>query len=316
MTSALGLAAYALIAATFGASLLQRASWTSVMPRLGIAAWQSLCFSVILAAVLAGVGLTVGLAHVSLDLASVIDLCASNLRHQYETPAGGTAATAGAAFSGIVLLRLAWCVGRRVVSEGRQRRRTWSVLRLVGDRTVVPGAIVVEHDAPYAFCLAGRGSRVVVTRGLVKSLEASELEAVLAHENGHLKSRHHAAVLLATALADAFGWALPVFLTARGQIASLVEMCADDTARQQVGDAPLRSALGRLAPLNAPRTALAASAHGVQHRLDRLDGAAIHPSIFTKLILVSAVGAAVLAPIAIAIAPAIATAWDALCLIG
>ena len=316
MTSALGLAAYALFAATLCATMLQRASWTSAMPRLGIAAWQSLTFSVILAAVLAGAGLTVGLAHISLDLAAVIDTCASNLRHHYETPAGGTAATAGAAFSAAVLIRLAWCVARRFVSEGLHRRRTWSMLRLVGDGSVIPGAIVVEHDAPYAFCLAGRGSRVVVTRGLVSSLEARELAAVLAHEQGHLKSRHHAAVLIATALADAFAWGLPLFRTARDQIASLVEMCADDTARREVGDAPLRSALGRLAPLKAPRTALAVSAHGVQFRLDRLDAAVIHPNLATRLMLVGGVAGAALAPVGIAIAPAIATAWDALCLIG
>lgn len=316
MTSALGLAAYALLGATVGAAMLRRASWTSVMPRLGIAAWQSLTFSVILAAVLAGAGLTVGLAHISLDVAAVIDLCAGNLQHRYETPAGGTAAAAGAAFSTIILLRLGWCLVRRMVWEALHRRQTWGVLRLIGDRSVIPGALVVDHDEPYAFCLAGRGSRVVVTRGLVRSLEPRELDAVLAHEHGHLKSRHHAAVMIATALAEAFSWALPLFGTARDQIANLVEMCADDTARRQVGDAPLRNALGRLAPLHAPRTALAASAHGVEHRLERLDQGIVHPRLATKLLLIGSVAAAALAPIVIAVGPAVATTWDALCLIG
>jgi Zn-dependent protease with chaperone function len=316
VTSALGLATYAVLAATLGASLLRRASWTSAMPRLGIAAWQSLTFSVLFAAVLAGAGLTIGLAHHSLDLAAIVHLCASNLRHRDETPAGGATALAGAALSTLILQRLGWCVARRFVSEAVQRRRTWDVLRLIGDRSAVPGALLVEHDAPYAFCLAGRRNRVVVTRGLVRSLDASELDAVLAHEHGHLKSRHHAAILIATALADAFAWALPLFRTAREQIASLVEMCADDTARRQVGDAPLRSALARLAPLNAPVTALAASGQDVQHRLDRLDSGVIHPHLATKLMLATAVAAAALAPVAIAVGPAITTAWEALCHVG
>ena len=48
---------------------------------------------------------------------------------------------------------------------------------------MLPGAVVLDHAAPYAFCVGGRRHRVVVTSGLLASLTAAELDAVLARHD-------------------------------------------------------------------------------------------------------------------------------------
>ena len=315
MTSAVGLALFAVAASTLGPLILRDRPWMLAMPRLGILAWQTLSASIVAAVALAGGALTIGLTHVSADLASFVHLCAMTVRHNYESPGGTVAPLAGAVVALAVLARTWWCLAKGVVAQRRERTRAIRVLDVVGHHGRLPGVLVLDHDTPYAFCVPGRRSRIVVTSGLLSSLNPRQVRAVLAHERGHLESRHHLPLLLADALATAFGRVAPVFEVARREVAFLIEVSADDDARQRVGDAPLREALARLTETPVPRFALAAAACGVKRRLHRLTSPTPAASGPKRAALACTIALAGLMPLGIAAAPTVAAAWDGLCLI-
>lgn len=49
---------------------------------------------------------------------------------------------------------------------------------------------ILEHPTPTAYCIPGRQSRVVISQGVLDALPQAQLEAVLAHEDAHLRERH------------------------------------------------------------------------------------------------------------------------------
>ncbi|WP_338320939.1 M56 family metallopeptidase, partial [Streptomyces lonarensis] len=120
-----------------------------------------------------------------------------------------------------------------------------------------PGALLVLEDSyPDAWWLPGRDARLVVTTGALRLLRPEELDAVLAHERGHARARHHALLRLATALGDGFP-GVPVFADLRAQTHRLVELCADDEASHRCGRLTAAVALIRL---NEHRGVLSCSA--------------------------------------------------------
>lgn len=81
-----------------------------------------------------------------------------------------------------------------------------------------PRVAVVESDAPNAFA-TGRNAKnglVAVTTGIVKILDRRELEAVLAHELGHIKNRD----VLVSAVAATFAGAVTM-IAQLGQFAMI-----------------------------------------------------------------------------------------------
>jgi len=92
------------------------------------------------------------------------------------------------------------------------RRRHRDLADLAGTVPPVPSARlapavvrVLRHDIPAAYCVpALRDSRVVVSDGALASLDAVELDAVLAHEHSHLRARHDLAIEVFAALWIAF----------------------------------------------------------------------------------------------------------------
>jgi len=110
MIAFLALIAYAVLAGTFGATVLRRMRWTESAPRLGIVAWQALSGSLIASVVLAGLSLAVPVSLVSSDLAGLLDTCVMLLRAQYSTPGGAVVSTAGLLLSLVVIARTAQCL--------------------------------------------------------------------------------------------------------------------------------------------------------------------------------------------------------------
>ena len=49
---------------------------------------------------------------------------------------------------------------------------------------------ILQHPTPTAYCIPGRQSRVVLSQGVLDALPADQLEAVVAHEDAHLRGRH------------------------------------------------------------------------------------------------------------------------------
>ena len=313
MISALLLTTYAAVAGTLGAGWLRDARWPSLAPRLAVAAWQALAVSVLLSLGAAGLALAISLPHVNADLAKLFNLCAENLQHSYASPGGTLTALLGVTAFLVLAARAVWCAIQASVADRRERASRVAAFDLVGRRDVVPGALVVEHEAPYAFCIGGRHHRIVITSGLLTTLGAGELEAVMEHEHAHLRQRHHTALVSCRALFGTLAPLFPGFRKAMPLVRLYAELCADDSARRRVGPGPLRDALARLACLPAPTGTLAASAQDVEQRLSRLTGRPRRMPFGASAVAAVGIGAAVVVPLALAAAPALAIAWEGIC---
>lgn len=214
------------------------------------------------------------------------------------------------------MTRALWCGFRVTRSDYRMRITGFAALDLLGRSDLLPGVVVIDHDAPYAFCIGGRRQRVVVTTALLDALDQEELKAVLAHEAAHLRQRHYVALLACRTLFRTLGPVFPAFSEAISRVRLYVELSADDSARRTVGARPLRNALTSLACRPAPPGALAASARDVETRIQRL---ADHDRRLTRratALAMGAIGVVLLVPLALVAAPAVAMAWEGVCLLG
>ncbi|WP_282205214.1 M56 family metallopeptidase [Kitasatospora fiedleri] len=128
--------------------------------------------------------------------------------------------------------------------------------------------VVLENVRPQAWSLPGPRARLVVTTGALQQLSDRELAAVLSHERGHVRARHHWLGQCAQALATGFP-GVGVFSAFRDQVAVLVELAADDRAARRHG--PVTTALA-LAELNSEVFASCPPAQLAQSpaRVDRL----------------------------------------------
>lgn len=91
---------------------------------------------------------------------------------------------------------------------------------------------IIEHAAPLAYCLPGRtnaSSVTVLSRGLLETLSEAELEAVVAHEQTHLRQRHHLLTMAFEAWYRAIPW-LPTTRYGREAVLEITEMLADEGA--------------------------------------------------------------------------------------
>ena len=99
-----------------------------------------------------------------------------------------------------------------------------------------PGARVLEHPVPVAYCLPGLRSRLVVSAGVLDCLDVDQVWAVLAHERAHLRERHDLVVLPFVA----WGATAPFvrgMVCAQFAVATLIEMRADDVAVRRASPA-------------------------------------------------------------------------------
>jgi Zn-dependent protease with chaperone function len=136
-------------------------------------------------------------------------------------------------------------------------------------------------------------------------LAAEQVEAVIAHERGHVRGRHHIAVLAAQSLVRSFP-KVPLFVSAAAGIRQLIELCADDAAIRVHGRLPLAQALLALSGLEVPSTALGGAGEATALRIDRLLGS---PTASSRWRARWALGLALLA---VGLGPAVALAMPAI----
>ncbi|MGH3682388.1 MAG: M56 family metallopeptidase, partial [Natronosporangium sp.] len=247
------LAGYGLLAATVGGGLLRRSRWPQRAPGLGVAAWQALSVSAVLAVILAGLTVAVPRSALGAGLAELVQACVWALRAEYG-PVGPLVGATGAVLAGGVSARAVCCLVGELVSSVRVRRHHAAMLAPVARPHPRLPALVVPHEVAAAYCLPGgrgAGRRVVLTTGAVAALDPEQLHCVLAHEGAHLRWRHHLPVGLARALHRAFP-GVPVFRHADQQITDLVEMLADDAAAKHGDRHGYAAALVALAEGAAP----------------------------------------------------------------
>jgi len=273
MTVALMLLGYALALTFFTAPLLQKAAWADRAPRLAIAAWQALTFTVLVSVALAGLALTVPTVDVSGNLADLLRACVLAIREQYATPGGAAAGAAGLVLAAAVVGRTAFCVTSGASRVSRERDEHRRALDLVGDAGSREGVLVLRSEKAAAYCLPGRRERTVVTTGALAVLDDEQLAAALAHERAHLVERHDLVLLLSLALAAAFP-RVALFRNAASETARLLELRADDVAGNSTGRLTVASALLALVSTGTasaiPQVALAAAGSGAAGRVRRL----------------------------------------------
>jgi Zn-dependent protease with chaperone function len=126
---------------------------------------------------------------------------------------------------------------------------------------------IITSDQPVAYALPGRPGQVVVSTGMLRSLDSQERRVLIAHERSHLRRRHHRYLRL-TELAVA---ALPILTPLNARLRFAIERWADEDAAAEIGDrAVVACAIARaaLASQSAPRFGLAIADSGVVERVE------------------------------------------------
>ncbi|MFF3766258.1 M56 family metallopeptidase [Streptomyces sp. NPDC001922] len=117
--------------------------------------------------------------------------------------------------------------------------------RLPGEHAAEERLVVLEGERPEARRLPGPTPRLVITTAALRRLDRRQLDAVLAHEQGHTRARHDWLLHCSSALANGFPQ-VPVFAAFRDEMHRLVELAADDTASRRFGRLAIALALVEL----------------------------------------------------------------------
>lgn len=165
------------------------------------------------------------------------------------------------------------------VLRARARRRAQGS-ELLERAPLLPGEdpagarlVVLEGSRPDAWWLPGAAPQLVVTTAALGRLKGSQLDAVMAHEQGHAAARHDWLLHCSRALARGFPQ-VPVFAAFEAEMHRLVELAADDMASRRFGRLTVALAL---VGLNEDRGVFAASSAPEAHvpqRVRRLLSAA------------------------------------------
>ncbi|QYF75367.1 M56 family metallopeptidase [Cryobacterium sp. PAMC25264] len=251
--------------------LLAASAWPATAPGLALALWQSIA----LAGGVSMIGslLVFGLIPFGPTPLSALGALAGHV-------AAGTL-PAGSTLTGVMALCLALILtahlvlnlGATFVRAERQRRRHHTLIALLSEPMPFDetGTRVIDHAAPVAYCLPGATrSATVLSRGLLRLLDADQLRGVVAHERAHLRQQHHLVLLAFKSWHSALPW-FPIANRAETAVALLVEMLADDQARQVVDDRTLATAIALVGTAPIDGTA-ASSARGGGSAPGRGDG--------------------------------------------
>ncbi|MCG0290775.1 M56 family metallopeptidase [Streptomyces sp. PSAA01] len=135
-----------------------------------------------------------------------------------------------------VALIAALLLGAAVLMAARMLwRRTRTLTAAALEAACMPtedDLVVVEDEAPDAFAIPGLPGRIVVSTGMLRTLDETERDILLAHERAHLASRHYAFVTLAQLGAAAN----PLLRPLATAVTYTIERWADENAATATGD--------------------------------------------------------------------------------
>ncbi|MGW0565390.1 M56 family metallopeptidase [Streptomyces sp. NPDC003016] len=307
MTLSLALLLLGVVAAVAAPRLLSRADWREREPVVALWVWQC-----VVAAVLLCFGL-------SMTFSAAAAWQAVRGHVFAPAPHGVVEAYALAAYgpwSAVIAVLLAcggaWTAAMLVreirgARAGRGQRRADLLVRsplLPGEEPGADRLVVLEGERPDAWWLPGGAApRLVVTTAALRRLKGRQLDAVLAHEQGHARARHDWLLHCASALATGFPQ-IPVFAAFRDEMHRLVELAADDVASRRFGRLTIALAL---VELNEDRGVFgpcpAASHAGLPQRVDRLLTAAPRLTAGRRLRLTAAASLVPAVPLLVAFVP-------------
>lgn len=250
-------------------ALLARASWPMRAPRAAIVLWQAVAAAAVLSAFSAGLALASRLflpgpdGRPTSSIAGEIDVLGWPL---WLCSVGVLALTL------LIGARLIMSVMQVAIGTRRRRAHHRMLVDLLGERHhELVGTRILQVTEPLAYCLPGMRSRVVLSEGTLRTLEDSELAAIVRHERAHLRARHDLVLEFFIAVHTAF----PRFVrsgSALNAVRLLVELLADDAAVRAVGPTPVARALVACAAAPTPAGAMAAGGPTTVMRVRRLSG--------------------------------------------
>lgn len=250
-------------------ALLARASWPMRAPRAAIVLWQAVAAAAVLSAFSAGLALASRLflpgpdGRPTSSIAGEIDVLGWPL---WLCSVGVLALTL------LIGARLIMSVMQVAIGTRRRRAHHRMLVDLLGERHhELVGTRILQVAEPLAYCLPGMRSRVVLSEGTLRTLEDSELAAIVRHERAHLRARHDLVLEFFIAVHTAF----PRFVrsgSALNAVRLLVELLADDAAVRAVGPTPVARALVACAAAPTPAGAMAAGGPTTVMRVRRLSG--------------------------------------------
>ena len=263
---ALGLLVFGVVLAEPASRRLALARWPERDPVGALLLWQAIGLAGGLA--LLGAGVVYGLAPVGSPLpaaaATLAALADGRLPARLGLPQ-----VAALLLTLALAARLLSVLAAVTLRTLRVRARHRDLLDLLGTPwPAAPGARVLDHPVPVAYCLPGLRSRLVVSAGVLDCLDVGQVWAVLAHERAHLRERHDLVVLPFVA----WGATAPFvrgMVCAQLAVATLIEMRADDVAARQASPAELSEALVAMGGA-APAAALSSFTSALDRRLARV----------------------------------------------
>jgi Zn-dependent protease with chaperone function len=139
--------------------------------------------------------------------------------------------------------------------------------RAAGEAGLAGRVVLVDAAAPFSFAYGMTRPKVAVSRGLLDSVSAQELTAVLHHERYHVASHDPFKVVLARSLPSALFF-LPALDDVRGRYVTGRELAADRRAIRTAGPETLAGALYKAISGPAELELGAAAAIGGDDALD------------------------------------------------
>lgn len=276
---------------------LARAHWPDRAPAAAVLLWQAIT----LAAVLSALGVVLAAPE------ELTRAFGSGKRFAVDGKPVAAAALIGAlAVAAVIVLRLLvslWGVSRRSRARRERHRLLVDLLDRAEQRQELDAGNVrvLQGNLPLAYCVPGREARVVLSDGALRLLDREQIDAVLAHEQTHLRHRHEVVMESFTA----FYRAVPAVLRSRAPLDAvhlLLEMVADDAASKRTGPAPLRSALERLTDAVPLAEEVVPEQDSRRRRMDRLASPQPPSRALTGAVVAAAVALLVL-PTVILVVP-------------
>ncbi|KOU78869.1 MULTISPECIES: M56 family metallopeptidase [Streptomyces] len=265
------------LTAVLAPRLLARTQWPEREPVVALWVWQC-----VVGAVLLCFGLSMLLSAAAAWQAvrgRLFAVAPHGVVDAYALGASGGPWAAGTALvlAGGGLWTAAMLTGEVLRARARRRAQGSELLEraplLPGEDPAGARLVVLEGPRPDAWWLPGAAPQLVVTTAALGRLKGSQLDAVMAHEQGHATARHDWLLHCSRALARGFPQ-VPVFAAFEAEMHRLVELAADDMASRRFGRLTVALAL---VGLNEDRGVFAASSAPEAHvpqRVRRLLSAA------------------------------------------
>ncbi|KIF67200.1 membrane protein [Streptomyces sp. AcH 505] len=248
MMVSLALLLFGALAAAVAPKLLARAEWPEREPVVALWVWQCVVAAVLLSCVLsmifsAAAAWEAVRGHVFATAPAGVVQAYSLGGHPQGSAVLAVLLAGGGLWTAAMLTREI----HRSRKRRKQRRKELLVRSpvLPGEQPGEEPLVVLEAERPDAWWLAGAAPQLVITTAALRRLKGRQLDAVLAHEQGHARARHDWLRHCSSALANGFPQ-VPVFAAFRDEMHRLVELAADDMASRRFGSRTTALALVEL----------------------------------------------------------------------